>query len=411
MCLNFSASNWIYKAILVLLVVILISCNERPTSLTYPLLYDTVTVAAISSDTVDFFADAGTVFSPAQIFNTGVIFIGRYQDFSAASLIRFKESNLPDTLAWLTPDRIHSVRLLLPVNRYLIGDSVNPNFSFKVYYIKEHWTNKLTWDSILSGYTPNERCNPNPIGSFNGKIIFQDSTPDLEVELQPDFVVDWLQKNKDSIPIWGILLAPEPSTNVIYSFQSQYITDLPNIKTPKLVVKYRHPDRDTAIWNIHSAIDFSVTKVPELTDSNLLVIQSGYSYRLRFSLDVSKIPMFSGIHYAQLELTIDPSRTLVGNQGLDTVFTGAYFASRSLDTLPLVTFLGYKSGNKVIFPKVSTPIEIWLKENQKGDIYLYSYYWNDVRKLDRIAFFGLEEKDPNRKPKLKIIYSKRVKNE
>lgn len=384
------------------------SCNEKPTSITYSLLYDTISISAVSSDTMNFFEGNKTVYVPTKIFNGGAIFVGGYNGYRAASLLRFKESNLPDTLAsWLTQDMIDSVNIVLPISRYVLGDSLNPNFSFKIYLVNQFWSNAITWDSLFNDWTPNSKVEPNPIGYYAGKIELKDSMPNLTIPLQSSFITDWLKKNKDSIPIWGILLAPESGCRIIHQIRAQYITvDTVNIH-PKIIVKYRYKDGTPRVWYINSAIDCSVTQVPPLSDSTSLVIQGGYSYRALLQFNFSAIPKFSAIHYAQLEFTIDESKTIYGNLGSDTVFTGSYFEKRSLDSVPIFSFYGRREGNKVTFPKVSTPIELWLKGNGKGELVFYPYGWNEIQRLDRIAFYGINTSDPRLRPKLKLIYSKR----
>lgn len=396
---------WLWS---ILSVTIFPSCNELPTELTFPLLYDTVSINALSSDTINFFLNSETIYSPARIFNTGAIFVGANNGYRAGSLIRFTESNIPDTLDWLTSDRIYSVDLQLIPNRYVFGDSISPNCSFKVYLIKEFWSNQVTWDSIFNDWMPNNRVEITPIGSFSGSLALKDTMDTVSILLQTSFITDWIRKNKDSIPIWGILLAPDPSCNIIYQFKSQYVSEFA-VPRPRLTVKYRDKDESSRIWYINSAIDASVVEVPKLEDKNSIVIQSGYSYWTSLTFDVSNIPLFSGIHYAELELTIDLSKTAFGNQGIDTVFVGAYYENRTLDTVPLVTFYGFRKADKVIFPKVSTPIEIWSKGERTGKLYFYPYHWNDLRSINRTYFYGLDANDPRVRPKLKVIYSQRRK--
>ena len=404
--MNNNKKFWCFLFPLLVALALFSGCNEKPTEITYNLLYDTTSVIPVSSDTVNFFRGGESKYVFAKIFNAGAVFIGAYNGYRAGAMFRFKETNLPDTLAaWLTADQIDSVRIAFPFSRYVLGDSVNPNFSFKVFLIKEFWSNQVTWDSLFNDWQPNSRVEPVPIGTFSGRIELKDSMPDIYVSLQKDFIIDWLRKNKDSIPIWGILLAPDPSCNIIHQIHAQYIAEK-EPPHPKIVVNYRHKDGSYRVWYIHSAIDASVVKVPPI-DTTKFVIQSGYSYRVKIGFDVSHIPLLSAIHYAELELTIDPENTLYGNFGLDTVFTGGYFGDASLDSVPKVSFYGKRQGDKVYFQKVSTPIELWLKDTRKGDLYFYSYYWNDVRSLNRIAFYGFDAPDPRKRPKLKIIFSKR----
>lgn len=388
-------------------IFIFFSCNELPTEITYSLLYDTTTVSAISSDTVDFFSSSQSKYVFAQIFNTGAIFLGGWNGYRAASLLRFKESNLPDTLLWLTEDRIDSVRLILPFSNYVLGDIKNSHISFKVFLIKDYWTNKVTWDSIFNDWDPNARIDPIPLGSFNGIIQTADSVYEVAIPLQKSFILDWLRKNKDSVPIWGLLIAPDPSCNLIHQISAQFVTES-KVAHPKLVVNYKYLDGSNRIWNIYSAIDASVVDVPKFDTLRSLVVQSGFSYRISLSFDVSKLPPLAAIHYAQLELTIDPEKTIYGNTGLDSIFTGGYFGNNPLDSVPMISFLGRRQGNKVIFYKVSSPIELWLKQDLKGELILYSYYWNETRTLNRITFFGFDAPDPAKRPKLKVIYSKRL---
>ncbi|MCX7880823.1 MAG: hypothetical protein N2517_09215 [Ignavibacteria bacterium] len=402
----YKTSNiWLFFAF-VLYLSVLFGCNERPTEISYHLLLDTTNVVPLSSDSVNFFHGASTKFVFTKIFNTGAIFIGRFGDYRSASLIRFKEINLPDTLLWLTEEHIDSVRLVLPFSRYTFGDSLNPNFGFKVYLINEYWTNAITWDSIFSDWTPNSKVHPVPIGNFYGKIPIQDTNRNISIELSKSFILDWLRKNKDSIPIWGILLAPEPSCNVIHQISAQYVTDK-EIKHPEIVVKYRNIQGQNRIWYISSAIDASVVQVPPVDTSSSLVIQSGYSYRTSIKFDLTSLPYFSAIHLAKLELTIDRSKSVFGNFGLDSVFSGGYFATAPLDSVPLISFYGRREGDKVVFYKVSSPLEIWLKETRSGELIFYSYFWNEVRSLDRIVFYGFDTPELDKRPKLKLIYSKR----
>jgi len=393
--------------IVFVLAELLSACNELPTEITYSLLYDTTTVLPVSSDSINFFTGGQTKYVFAKIFNVGSIFVGSWSGYRAASLLRFKESNLPDTLAWLTSNDIDSVVLVLPFTNYVLGDSINPNASFKVYLINKYWTNQVTWDSLFNDWVPNDRVEPIPIGSFSGKIALNDSIAELTIPLQKDFIINWLKLNKDSIPIWGILIAPDPSSNIIHRISAQFITES-KVVHPKLTVYYKFTDGSNRIWYIHSAIDASVVDVPKVDTMSSFVIQSGYSYRMSLYFDVSKLPKFSAIHYAQLELTIDTSRTIYGNSGLDTVFTGGYFGTNALDSVPQISFLGRRIGDKVIFYKVSSPIELWLKESGKGELVLYSYYWNEVRTLNRITFYGFDAPDPAKRPRLKVIYSSRL---
>ncbi|MFN3782028.1 MAG: hypothetical protein ACK4SO_07620, partial [Candidatus Kapaibacteriota bacterium] len=304
----------------------LYSCNELPTEITYSLLYDTTVVSAISSDTVEFFSGGQSKFVFAQIFNTGAIFLGGWNGYRAASLLRFKESNLPDTLLWLTEERIDSVHLVLPFSNYALGDTINSTISFKVFLIKDYWTNKVTWDSIFTDWNPNNKIEPMPLGSFYGNIKLTDSIKELAIPLKKGFILDWLQKSKDSIPIWGLLIAPEPNCNSIHQISAQYVTES-KVLHPKLVVNYKYLDGSDRIWYIHSAIDASVVDVPKFDTLRSLVVQSGYSYRVALGFDVSKLPPLSAIHYAQLELTIDLENTIYGSSGLDTIFSGGYFGN------------------------------------------------------------------------------------
>lgn len=397
----------IFLLTLLIFAKLLSGCNELPSEITYSLLYDTTSVIPITSDSVDFLTGGQTKYVFAKIFNTGSIFIGAWNGYRAASLLRFKESNLPDTLLWLTEDRIDSVVLVLPFDIYLFGDSSNRNLSFKVFLINQYWTNQVTWDSIFSNWVPNNKVDPISIGSFSGKVETKDTITEVTVPLSKSFILDWLKKNADSIPIWGLLVAPDPTCNIIHQISAQFITES-KVNHPRLNVYYKHPDGSDRIWKIYSAIDASVIDVPEVDTTNSFVIQSGFSYRVSLRLDVSKLPQFSAIHFAQLELTIDPKNTLYGNTGLDSVFTGGYFGTNPLDSVPEISFLGRRIGEKVYFYKVSTPIELWLKEDGKGELVLYSYYWNEVRTLNRIAFYGFDAPDPQKRPKLKIIYSKRM---
>jgi hypothetical protein len=157
-----------------------------------------------------------------------------------------------------------------------------------------------------------------------------------------------------------------------------------------------------------SATDASIFKTP-LPDNSNITIQGAASYRSDLWFNVSTLPPLAAIHSAQLEVYLDSTQTLVGNYGIDSLLT----AELALDSTRSATARQYyahrESGtNKYLFKSVTSAVEEWNRRDGKGSlIFRYGSMSNEYRKMDRMSFYGVNNSDKTKVPKLRIIYSTR----
>ena len=152
---------------------------------------------------------------------------------------------------------------------------------------------------------------------------------------------------------------------------------------------------------------------PALEESDGIEIQGGLSYRSELSFDLSIVPeLESFIHLAQLELTLDQERSQLGNFVADsTILMSNIEPVEDTTSNNLKIVVGITDTNYVyIFPRVSDLAESWVRTSGGlGKLNLfYSRFGSEIeesRYLDTLVFHGLNDPDPAKRPKLKIIYS------
>ena len=391
--------------------MILISCNDKPSDLAVNLLPDTVAVRTISSyDTL--LITGKTVFKPfLPIFNNGSVFIGKFEDMTAVSLLNF--AFLPDTLGNIKAEGIESAELTLYPNRYAYGDTLGGYFGFDVYRVTRRWTPETTtYDSIM--VSPADYFSSEKITTWEGNIALKDTLDPIKISLPADLIIDWLKTElvldtatntmvPKRIPNWGLAFVPKENSRVIHRFEAA--APAKTVSTT-IVVKYKDPIADTTKYlNLISGVDvcFLQTSVPDLDE---IVIQNGLNYWTRFDFDMSMIPRFSGIHKTQLELTLDPSKSRKGNVPLDSVLEMGFFLNDTrVDSFTYTG--GRQSGSDVyIFPSLTGISQYMNKFSGKFSLVMMPHSLvNQSRELERLTFYGFNHPDTTKHPTLKIIYS------
>lgn len=395
-------------------IQLLVSCNEDPTSMGSTLLQDTIAVFPISNSKDTLITGVGSFHYDLKTFSHGVLFIGKSNGYEAVSLIRLSEFiKLTDSLDYLndyTSDKIISCKVKMSVNRYAFGnDSSNPAaMSFKVYPVSALWDTNTTWDN-LDAIIDKSKLS----GQFNGSIELKDTMPDIEFDLDKELVLDWIKKwykykNGDSLSVvYGLALVPDENSSVIRAFNGS--SSLGNTST-KLTITFRDSLDSLVTINLSTDYDKPYVKAPT-PDSTELFIQGGVSQRGKITFDVSKIPPLSAIHSAQLELTLDKSKCLIGNLGIDSIINFGF--PYKADDLGYLKWEYYSklSGDKFTFSNIARAIESWNIADGKGVLVFHpSDRKNEYHELDKLSFYGMNEPDSTKRPKLKIIYSLRPKN-
>ncbi len=398
----------LFIVVIVLLGFQINGCNDKPTDIGMPLLFDTITVLPYGPKDSSIFTGQRSFFKNMSIFNVGVIFVGKTEDTKAATILRFAESTMPDSLNYLDASQIISATLTLNPYKYTFGNTKSNNLSFKLYKVRSgnYWSNQATWDSVYNQDGSPKIFESSSIGQWSGQIPMIDTIPAINVQITDfSFIQEWIKNAKDSVPIWGLGILPDDNSDVIHQFVGS-VKDNINI-SPSIKIIYKNKNKNALDSLImRSAINASFTKAPQI-DTTTLAIQGASSWRSQLFFDMSKLPKNASIYKAQLELTYNPDKTVLGNLPVDSVLDAGLFLSDSIWKTPDVPYYASLQGNKYIFPKINSSIEFWLRHSGKGSLVLVSPGWSEYFKLDRVSFYGINETDITKRPKLIVIYSKR----
>jgi len=391
-----------FALIIALCSSILNSCNEGPTSLGYSLVKDTIAIYAISDSDAALISGFETYHKPMNYINTGLSLVGIYNDWKASTAIRF--GVMPDTLHNLTESDIISCDLILSPSKYAVGDTAQSNFlSFGVHKINSAWTKETTPDEFFAGHL----YSATSFAEFNGNIARKDTMDKIILPFDKSLIIEWLKiTHFKNDTIWGIALMPKPSSSIVQQFFAQGFnsTQFPEIK---LVYKNPNNRRDTVI--IKSALEkcFVEGTAPE---TDLMLVQGALSYRSRLYFDMSAIPAFAGIHKAELRLTVNNEFSFSGNFPKDSIVRLDYYSSHESELKnesPILYYAGrWQAGtNTFLVPSISSAISFWNRRNGKGSLSLrFDNPFSEMR-LNRIAFHSPNDPDPEKRPKLIIIYS------
>lgn len=395
-------------------VLFLGACNDLPTNIGYPL--DTLYLEAISSSTLPLVSSTKTYFNRLDAnWPNPVMLIGKAKDVESYSFLRFGTTKV-DTFQYVQESEIISSKLRLYPNRYAFGDSLtNGSADFGLYETIKAMSENTTYDSILANGGISAYYNPTELGGFTGKIDLKDTIPPIYIELNSQKIIKkWLDMAKDVTSAEafyknGITLAPRGNSKVINRFASQF-------DSTRFEVIFNNSKKgkvDTIHIPLQTVSNYANTNI-NMNDSSLYV-QYGISLRGLLTFDVSMIPKYASVINTELELTFDSTRSYYANYGPDTTFSAGDYTDIYIKK-PVTPYLAVRKAgtDKYIFPSVTSAVERWVRKDGKGSIELIpqrntSSATENIY-FDRSVFFGNDAIDVSKRPKLKVIYSRRPKN-
>jgi hypothetical protein len=384
--------------------LLLSSCNEKPTNISYNMLYDTLDIVHTNSFDRNIIRKAESVYTHQRVFNAGAILIGKYGEFNSFNFLRFE--TLPDTLNYLTPDDIDSVVITMYPGRYALGDTLSNFIAFDVYQVDNYWTNETTIDTIYQDPSGKPYITERSVGSWEGYIHLRDTMDAISFHLDKTLFTEWLQLQPDTnaaVVNWGIAFMPRENCTSVQQFRAYQSMDVP-IET-KLKAYFTNKDDEKDTVSFIAAINKSFPSAPEPEEGQLLM-QAGVRYNTTFDIDLTSLPDLSGIHLARMKLWLDSDNSVIGNLGIDSLF----HLSVDLDEENQLSSVGTldKGTGVYTFYDMVLPME-WVLRNGKEQKLTVSFvsYKDVARELDRVAFYGMDAADTNKRPKLELIYSTR----
>lgn len=383
--------------------ILLGACNQKVPDVGVSLLTDSVTLHGFTG--THLVTDVNSVYRRFAQFNDGTIFLGKSGSTEAVSCVRFV--NIPDSLGNLTETDIVSATLSLQPLRYVLGDSVQNRLACNVVEVLLPYSDTTKIDYVKQA----NFFDTKTIATIDAQIPLKDTVPAVETNFDKSVIIKWLQRKqqyKNDTLTYGIAFRDNGST-VMRRFSTQSIANLTAPLT-KLIIRYRKPGNttiDTMTWE--SGNDATFTDAP-LGESGAITVHGSVAVDGIMSFDISALPAGVAVHLAKLTLTLDPSRTVAGNFGADSL-VGARFIDSSNATNLAYDYFGYRiSGtSKYIFPLMNSAVDGMLRRKGKGTLILRPESKFDIHQCNRLVFFGNTAPDTTVRPLLEIIYSTRPK--
>jgi hypothetical protein len=354
--------------------------------------------------------------------NLGSILIGKYKDFRAMTFLRFGDE-IPDSLAYLTSDRILSCKISIMPKRYGFGDTVSNRLGFNIYKTVKLWQNAVTWDSVFTSSGASDYIDlSNNLGYYSGSIPFLDTMTRIETALDKSILLEWLKARPDTNlkkRLYGIALVPTEECTYIRQFDASEI-GVTTTESPELIFSYLNSTGTTVTDTIKSVMELSTVKKYNAPAKNDFVIEGATEFGSKLNIDISQIKTFSSILQAELDLTVDVEGSTVGNYGFPSYLTAMAVVRDSLktpiagDTVKTFSASEVVSGSTITyhFSSLAAAVEYWNRVGGKGFLQIIPYgIENEFQRMDYIKFYGPDAADETKRPKLKIIYTSRPFNQ
>lgn len=361
-------------------------CNDLPSPVGAEFLPDTAQLLSLQLP----LAEAHTERLDQPLFNAGILYLGRFQDLEARTLLRF--TDIPDTLSWLSSAEIVSAHLELTPLRYTLGDSTGGSsfVPFRIVKVLRLWTPKATWDSLFAGGDAGVLA-PDELGRWEAPIPLQDTLQPLRIELNDagrQLIAEWLRFQADSLlrqQIYGIALVPLPTATAIRAFSTQAIGQLER-PAPRLEILYRRTADRVDTLRLTAGYAGSFLSPAAADTLQRLVIQPGIQYRGAVHIRLDTLPPLAALYRAELRLFLDSAGCWTGNRELSRMLV--LIPSDSGAPSWLTTTATYDATSGAYVSKSLAPmLEYWLRRQRRGTLWISLPASELYGHLDRVSLF------------------------
>jgi hypothetical protein len=384
-----------WRGVLTMLVVstlgTLYGCSEEPTEIN-ALTNSFVPGGVVVKDTT-LQAVSGTTTKRFIPMNGNINLLGRSGGYTAYMLVQHYSALFPNR------DTIKVVSAKLKLHGVTWFGQPSGTLAFDVHKITRSWNEySVTWDSVQTDFYEsaiNRGTYSAPLGQDTAQVV---------VSLDTAMVRAWLQPN--TITSYGIILIPTAGSTVVRGFtefgfdSTQFYPSLEVIAT-----NIAGTVRDTT--NFALGIDTFVGNVDLPNDPENLYLQSGVVYRSNLVFDVSFIPRGAIINSADLIVQRNPALFNFTKFSGDTLI--ATHTSLSDSTFELTTAVGGRvSGTSYTFSiNIRRPAQLWINGTNHG-VTLRTINASEFNSFDLLTFYGPAAADPELRPKLKLVYTRKA---
>lgn len=387
---------------LFVILILSVSCNEDPTSIGSQLIPDgdfldfqildsfTDTVEQTSSFTMDHI----------NLTRSTKVLVGKNDNLESWMLMRFLML-FPDSA--LQPLQVDSLNILSTKVEmkpsYQYGDP-SGTFDFTVHRVYDAWTpSGFDRDSMSS-------LVYDPVDYSSNKSI-TDSL--ISFDIESSLVIDWLKRSYDlEFPEnHGIVFIPTPNTNRIFGFPGYDAFSTEFLIQISIIYERIGVFTDTTVVIPFSDVHAVRGEMP-VGDPENIILQGGLPTRGQLHFDVSAIPENSIVNRATLQLFVDTLETVNGTIPTDSI---RVFIYEDLETKSIIDSSAYfilvrDSGTAFYEGEVTGLVQNWISGVENNGFRINNS--DEARSVNKIAIKGSDTADPALRPRLKVIYSKKM---
>ncbi len=385
-------------------VILLIGCTEKPNS---ELGSNSIAVSDlfVTADTV-LTAKKDTTYS--KIFAAGFGSSTLVGNFSASeqitALYTFSaaSSSYIDTLKSASLD---NVKLKFYINYVLHPQKTFP-IEFGIYEITKAWSQ----DTITVNSLPLSMIDSKEIGTLTIKdsaVVNQLVTAQIT---DTTVIRRWLKSYLDTtVTFHGFAIKAKPSAPhcVIgfYTFNA-YVSLLPG-----LFIKYTRSGVQDSVTYV-SGQDTYLAGSTRTLPASTMEVQGAFGVRSKIYFDISPLNDEAIINYAAVELMLKSSESKISAEVPDSILFFMSADSAVVDSINTSVYgYGYKLDNTqkndpTYTLRVTPIVQRWMKQLNKNEGLSIRWAW-EISAADKAVFYRWNETDAAKRPKLKIVYSKK----
>lgn len=380
--------------------VIFAGCSDSPSPIGVDDLgSDLLKVKVLDSQTDSLTQTSASFRKIVPLGASNFILLGNALGVKSSVMLQFNVNFDETTKNAIQKDSISLISARIVLKKvYGIGDTLQ---AFPVPMINGY---KITgsWDPLKV------KLDSLPTIDYSQDILSAKPAPDsfYYFNVKNDIALQWMKNSYDTINFVnnGLLLRAESPTPYLAGFQGFSST---GENAPKIELKFKYlaTNKDTTI-SFRTLSDAHVVEgaTPALAQDEM-VVQSGTTIKSRVFFDLAKLPERVFINNAELVLTADTSKKLIGNSLLNGILIGiideltndSTFVQNSLYTANLYYSSGKYTGNLTTLVR-----QIYATKKNLGFVVQTS---NAIEGLETFYLRG-SKAAAGLKPKLIITYSK-----
>jgi len=384
----------IYSILLLFILTLFSSCTDDPSSLGIELIGSERISAKIFDTAVDTTEQTSSYFKKViPLGNADWILVGKYQDISASSLMRFV-FGLPDSLK--TDLKAGNINVLdswiILRTRYVYTDSLAA-MNFTVHKVNSAWSSSaFTIDSLSKlNYESND---------VSSQFTITDTLYTFHVD--GALPLAWMKNTADKTleSNFGIYLDPSQSSNKVVGFQAfNAIT----AQAAKLFVVIEKPGVYVDTLNGFIAADISLVDRPDIPilPTGLISVQSSVAIESRLTFDLSMVPPGVVINKAEIFITPDTTASIKGSKFTNSLKLSYLKYTDSLNVDGNPSYLYFK--NNKYSGDITSFVRNWISTKKNNGILIEAGI--PTSGLELFALKGSDCSEVSERPRLQITYT------